>query len=82
MQNEQMDRLTRAHQRWQEIAAAQREARFDEFLFLVQSGDSADQAARRLGTNAVALARQAYRWHRADIVSYLSSATYRQRHGL
>ena len=67
---------------WIEQRAMAREARFDDFLFMVQSGSSAEEAARRLGTNARALQRQAYRWKRKDIVSYLSSAAYRQRHGL
>lgn len=76
------EQLQAAHQRWREMTAAHREARFDDFLFMVQSGSSAEEAARRLGTNARAFERQAYRWHRKDIVAYLSSAAYRQRHGL
>lgn len=81
--NEQwLCRLESMQRRAARARAAEREARFDDFLFLVQNGDSAEQAAHRLGTNALALARQAYRWNRKDIVRYLSSAAYRQRHGL
>lgn len=65
-----------------QAAADKREARFDEFLFLVKSGSSAEDAALRLGTNPLALVRQAYRWQRKDIVTYLSTVAYRQRHGL
>jgi hypothetical protein len=74
--------LEAMRQQYKEAAAARREARFDDFLFLVQSGNSAEQAAQRLGTNARALQRQAYRYQRKDIIKYLGSATYRQRHGL
>lgn len=79
---ERRQSLAERRKLWEEKAAEAREARFDEFLFLVQSGDSAEQAAARLGTNAIALTRQAYRWHRRDIVQYLTSAAYRQREGL
>jgi hypothetical protein len=74
--------LLEAHERWKERAAEAREARFDDFLFMIQQGDSAEVAARRVGTNALALIRQAQRWRRQDITSYLGSAAYRQRHGL
>lgn len=74
--------LTERRKLWEAKAAEAREARFDEFLFMMQGGDSAERAARRLGTNPLAMVRQAYRWHRTDIVQYLSSAAYRQRHNL
>lgn len=66
----------------QELAAQRREDRFDEFLFLVRAGNSVEDATQRLGTNPVAMTRQAYRWNRLDIVCHLTSAAYRQRHGL
>lgn len=59
--------------------AARREARFDNFMFLVQSGTSVNEAAARIGTNPVALERQAYRWGRTDIVRTMGAAAYRQR---
>jgi len=65
-----------------ENAAARRQARFDDFMHMVKAGCSAEDAARRLNTNARALQRQAYRWNREDIARYLSSLAYRERHNL
>ncbi len=81
MSNRTPEHLRAAHEKWQAIAAQRRHARFDDFMDLVTMGTSVEEAAKRIGTNPVALARQAYRWHRVDIVRYLSSATYRQRYG-
>jgi hypothetical protein len=74
--------LVAAQQAWVEMAAARREARFEDFIDLVQVGTSVEEACRRLRTTPVALMRQAYRHKRTDVIQYLGSATYRQRHRL
>ena len=61
------EQLRAAQALWQEKARQQREARFDDFMFLVSNGTSVEAAVTRLGTSAQALNRQAYRHGRCDI---------------
>jgi hypothetical protein len=74
--------LAAAQERNSERAELERQARFDDFMFLVKAGEAPAVAAKRVGSNPIALVRQAYRWERNDIAKILNPDARRIRLGI
>lgn len=62
-----------------EVHRARREARFEDYRELVANGVIPPEAAKRVGSNAVALARQAFRHKAPDIARPLNAWVLMER---
>lgn len=68
-----------AHEAFVTNSAIRRNARFEDFRELLAAGESPTVAAMRVGSNPIALCRQAYRWGALDIGRALNSQTLKMR---